>query len=71
MSDPFRDETTALEARADQLRGEIDELRAQLEAFEGENRNVVVAAQFAQLRADIATSKAERSRLLAELGEGG
>ena len=63
MNDPFRDQATAVEARTRQLREEIDDLRNRLAAYEGENRDAVVAAQLGRLRAEIALLTGERERL--------
>jgi hypothetical protein len=67
MTDPFRDDTTALDARMHQIREEIEELRARLLAYEGENRDAVIAAHLSGLRAEIEAQKVERERLLGEL----
>jgi hypothetical protein len=67
MSDPFRDEETALEERMRQLFEEIEDLRARLSAFEGENRDAVIAAQLTVLRSDIEQLTIERDQLRAEL----
>jgi regulator of replication initiation timing len=67
MTAPFRDDATALEARLGQLLDEIEDLRTRLQAYEGENRDAVIAAQLGRLRADIETETIERQRLRAEL----
>jgi len=67
MIDPFRDDATALEARMRQIQEEIEELRARLLAYEGENRDAVIAAHLSGLRAEIEAEKVERERLLGEL----
>jgi hypothetical protein len=67
VSAPFRDAETAHEARAQQLEEEVLELRARVAAYDGENRDAVMAGQLARLRADIEVAKAERERLRAEL----
>jgi hypothetical protein len=67
MSDPFRSHGIALEARTQAVLDEIEVLRERLAAYEGENRNAVVAAQLERLRADIRLLLTERQELIAEL----
>jgi hypothetical protein len=67
VTDPFRDDATALDERVRQLVSEIDDLRIRLAAYEGENRDAVVAAQLGRLRADIELATVERDRLRVEL----
>jgi hypothetical protein len=68
MTDPFRDDATALAARTGQLLEEIEDLKTRLAAFEGENRDAVVTAQLNRLRAEIERLTFERDGLRALLG---
>lgn len=63
----FRDQDVAVEARIQQVLDEIGILRERLAAFEGENRDAVIASQLDQLRARVVELRAKRDGLRFEL----